>query len=204
MVVSCEEVWREISNYLEGDIEPGLHAAVEEHIRICKHCTAVMAGTKNVVTLYADERIIELPAGFDNRLRNRLEEHIRPSRGTYLGWMIAAAAALLVVGSIEVANSAPYATQELRLPHAQPGKNVPAQMVVVVSDDSKLFHTPGCRFIHDKAHERNLTASEAMQRGFTPCPRCLKKYLPDVAVFRPVTPDVGELVRYPAMAAPVH
>ena len=31
MVVKCEEVWREISNYLEGDIEPNLRIAVDEH-----------------------------------------------------------------------------------------------------------------------------------------------------------------------------
>ena len=30
MVVRCEEVWREISNYLEGDIPPELRAAIED------------------------------------------------------------------------------------------------------------------------------------------------------------------------------
>ena len=39
MVVNCEEVWREISNYLEGDIEPDLRLAMEEHIRGCQRCT---------------------------------------------------------------------------------------------------------------------------------------------------------------------
>ena len=73
MVVNCEEVWREISNYLEGDIEPGLRLAMEEHIRGCQRCTAVLDGTRNVVQLYGDERMLEVPLGFSQRLQHRLE-----------------------------------------------------------------------------------------------------------------------------------
>jgi methylphosphotriester-DNA--protein-cysteine methyltransferase len=47
----------------------------------------------------------------------------------------------------------------------------------VVSDGSKLFHVPGCAFIHDKASERTMTAKEAMQEGYVPCTRCLRQYL---------------------------
>ena len=67
MVVNCEEVWREISNYLEGDIEPGLRLAMEEHIRGCQRCTAVLDGTRNVVQLCGDERMLEVPLGFNQR-----------------------------------------------------------------------------------------------------------------------------------------
>ena len=42
MVVSCEQVWREISNYLEEDMEPGVRTSMEEHIRRCKRCTTVL------------------------------------------------------------------------------------------------------------------------------------------------------------------
>ncbi|MGB6813194.1 MAG: hypothetical protein WBE23_09870, partial [Candidatus Sulfotelmatobacter sp.] len=49
--------------------------------------------------------------------------------------------------------------------------------VVVVSDGSKLFHVPGCPFIHDKASERTTTAKEAIRDGYVPCTRCLRQYL---------------------------
>ncbi len=68
MVVTCEEVWREISNYLEGDVEPSLRLALEEHVRGCKRCAAVLEGTRNVVQLYGDERMFEVPLGFSHRL----------------------------------------------------------------------------------------------------------------------------------------
>jgi Putative zinc-finger len=38
--ISCERVWREISNYLEGETSTELRALMEEHFKGCKHCTA--------------------------------------------------------------------------------------------------------------------------------------------------------------------
>ena len=35
MVVKCEDVWREISNYFEGDLDPALKLAMEEHFAQC-------------------------------------------------------------------------------------------------------------------------------------------------------------------------
>jgi len=69
--------------------------------------------------------------------------------------------------------------------HAVPAKDIPADMVVVVSSGAKLFHAPGCRFIHDKASERTMTAKEAMKEGYVPCPRCLRQYLKTGLAQRP-------------------
>src|ERR1700687_5519110 len=103
MVVKCEEVWREISNYLDGEVSPDLHAAIDEHVSRCKNCAAVLDGTRNVVQLYGDERMLEVPLGFSHRLHRRLEGNMPGSRRGFLGWMVAAAAALIVAGSFEVA-----------------------------------------------------------------------------------------------------
>ena len=178
MVVKCEEVWREISNYLDGDIEPDLRLAMEEHIRGCQRCTAVLDGTRNVVQLYGDERMLEVPLGFSHRLQHRLDENIsRSSRRGFLGWMVAAAAAVLAAGSVEVARSSIFRRPELRSEHAQSGTGVPPDMLVVVSTAGKIFHRSGCPFIHDKARVQTLTARAAMREGYAPCIRCMKQYL---------------------------
>ena len=177
MVVNCEDVWREISNYLEGDIEPDVRAAMEEHFRGCKHCTAVLDGTRNVVQLYGDERMFEVPLGFSQRLQRRLDENMHRDRRGFLGWMVAAAAAVLVAGGFEVARSSVSSHPELRSEHAQSGAGVPPDMLVVVSSDGKIFHKSGCPFIHDKAHIQTIRAQEALRAGYTPCVRCMKKYL---------------------------
>ena len=70
--ISCEEVWREISNYLEGEISAELQARMQEHFQGCKHCTAVLDGTRNVLQLVGDATAFELPAGLSNRLYQKL------------------------------------------------------------------------------------------------------------------------------------
>ena len=177
MVVSCEVVWREVSNYLDGEVEPGLRFAMQEHIRGCKHCTAVVEGTRNVIQLYGDERMLEVPFGFSQRLHRRLDENMPATRRSFLGWMVAAAAACLVAGTIEVARSSALHIPELRSEHARPGTGVPPDMMVVVSEDGKLFHVAGCDFIHEKTQLRTITAAEAERQGYSPCVRCMKKYL---------------------------
>ncbi|MFZ0799231.1 MAG: zf-HC2 domain-containing protein [Terriglobales bacterium] len=176
MVVNCEEVWREVSNYLDGDVDPTLRVAIEEHVRGCKHCTAVVHGTRNVIQLYGDERMLEVPLGFSQRLHRRLDQNMPSSRRSFLGWMVAAAAAVLVVGTWELARSSARGP-ELRSEHAQLGTGVPPDMMVVVAEDGKLFHLAGCAFIHERDKLRTITAAEASREGYTPCVRCLKKYL---------------------------
>src|ERR1700688_5312527 len=105
MVVSCEEVWREISNYLEGEVDASLRAAMEYHLRGCKHCTAVLDGMRNVVQLYGDERMFEVPLGFSHRLHRRLEENMPGNRRSFLGWMVSVTTAGLLAGSFEPARS---------------------------------------------------------------------------------------------------
>jgi anti-sigma factor RsiW len=177
MVVSCEEVWREVSNYLDGEVEPGLRVAMQEHIRGCKRCAAVVDGTRNVLQLYGDERMLEVPLGFSQRLHQRLDENMPATRRNFLGWMVAAATACLVAGTIEVARSSALHAPELRSEHAKPGTGVPPDMMVVVSEDGKLFHVAGCEFIHEKTKLRTITAAEASRQGYSPCVRCMKKYL---------------------------
>jgi anti-sigma factor RsiW len=74
--ISCEEVWREISNYLEGEISAEMRARMEEHFKGCKHCTAVLDGTRNVVQLVGDATVFEVPAGFSNRLYRKLNRRL--------------------------------------------------------------------------------------------------------------------------------
>src|SRR5215475_6083374 len=105
MVVTCEKVWIEISNYIDDQVDPTLRAAMDEHIRGCQKCTSVLAGTRNVVQLFGDERMMEVPAGYSERLHERLEEDMPTSRRTFIGWMAAAAAGVLVAGSYEVISS---------------------------------------------------------------------------------------------------
>lgn len=183
MVVNCEEVWREVSNYLDGEVEPTLRAAIEDHVHGCTRCAAVVDGMRNVIQLYGDERMLEVPIGYSQRLHQRLDENMPSSRRSFLGWMVAAAAACLIFGTFEVTRGTFFRTPQLRSQLAEPGNGVPPDMLVVVSENGKLFHLAGCEYIHEKNKLRTVTAAEATHEGYAPCVRCLRKYL--IATTRP-------------------
>ncbi len=188
--VNCELVWREISNYIEGDVDAALRAAMDEHFGKCSRCKSVLEGTRNVIRLYSDERMIELPAGFDRRLEKRLAQRALPRWNRWLtweAWLVPVAAMALIAGGVWLMNSR-TAVQQVKSEHANAGQNIPPDLAVVVAPGTKIFHLPGCSFIHDKDNLRKLTAKEALKEGFTPCPRCLKKYLePTTAAYLPGT-----------------
>jgi hypothetical protein len=178
-VTNCEEVWREISNYVDGDVDAGLRSSMDEHFKTCARCASVLAGTRNVVALYGDERMLEVPAGFGRRLEKRLARGTPVKGSVWSGlsaWLVPVAAMALIAGGMMLTSSLTHG-HFFKSQHAEPGKGIPPDLVVVVSSGAKLFHVPGCDFIHDKASERTMTAKEAIQEGYVPCPRCLRQYL---------------------------
>ena len=74
--ISCLDVLREISNYIEGVVPADLRQRIEEHLKVCDHCTAIYDGTRNVLQLVADGETYELPAGFGDRLHQRRQSRI--------------------------------------------------------------------------------------------------------------------------------
>jgi anti-sigma factor RsiW len=70
--ISCREVWREISNYIDGDLPPDFRARMAAHLAKCSDCTALYDGIRNVVHLLNDGSLFELPLGFSARLRRRI------------------------------------------------------------------------------------------------------------------------------------
>jgi hypothetical protein len=74
--ISCVEVLREVSNYVDNDVDRELRERMEEHFKGCEHCLAVLDGTRNIVRLVGDGRSFEVPAGFSGRLRSVLAQKL--------------------------------------------------------------------------------------------------------------------------------
>ena len=90
-IVYCEKVWAEISNYIDGEVDPALRPALDEHFKTCARCASVLAGTRNVAQLYGDERMLEVPAGFGRRLEKRLAKNVTDTGRrwpTWAAWLV--------------------------------------------------------------------------------------------------------------------
>ncbi len=181
MGIKCEEVWRDISNYVEGELEPARRAAFEEHFATCRQCASVVHGTQNVVALYGDKRLFGLPSGFSERLEGRIQRQIASQRGTAYGWVLSAAAVLIfsvmVFGAGRASRNLPAPLDE----HSQPAARIPVKMVAV-NEEGKTFHLPTCSYLHGKW--KLIPAEEAVRLGYNPCIRCMKDALASASVSR--------------------
>jgi hypothetical protein len=71
-MLTCETVRRVLSDYLDGELTPSAREAFEGHLHACGQCAALRDGTRNILELAADPRAIPVPAGFGERLRQRI------------------------------------------------------------------------------------------------------------------------------------
>jgi len=74
--IKCQQVWREISNYIEGTVDQQLRSRIEEHLAECRPCTAVFEGARNMIRLVGEPCAFQVPVGFSQRLYNRMQGEI--------------------------------------------------------------------------------------------------------------------------------
>jgi len=75
--LNCQDVFREISNYLDGDLAPELKQAIEAHACGCHHCEVVVNTTRKTIELYCDGRLFALPFEVRERLHVVLRQKCR-------------------------------------------------------------------------------------------------------------------------------
>jgi anti-sigma factor RsiW len=73
--IECTEVWRQISSYLDDEVDPGLRAIMAAHFKDCAHCSAVLDGTRNVIKLVGDQRAFEISSVVSERFYEKLKDH---------------------------------------------------------------------------------------------------------------------------------
>lgn len=186
MGITCEEVWRDISDYVDDELDPKRRTALEEHFAECRNCAAVLEGTCNVIRLYRDERVLALPKGFHDRLHKRLdqrlnqrpEERIHPSRRVVLAWALTAAAAVPLGFALFSAKRIILPQPEHQRPSGSPDSPAVRGLVAVSQDaDDKVFHIPSCPYLH--GIRKFLPVEEAIREGYSPCPICIGKHKPE-------------------------
>lgn len=78
--LDCRQVWKELTNYIEGDLTQEMRDRITRHLQGCRHCTAIYDGTRNILRLLSHKESIEVPKGLSDRLFDRLMVHSREGR----------------------------------------------------------------------------------------------------------------------------
>ena len=174
MVNRCEEVWQEVSNYIDNEVDAAQRAEMDAHAAGCKHCASLLEGTRNVVSLYGDERLFTLPAGYHRRVLGKVADRIEGQRGGIYGWVMTLAAAGALAGFLLAAELPRFSAPPLRSVHSHPTVKAPARLVAVTAE-GKTYHEAGCPYIHGKVQLMNV--AQAIEQGYTPCIHCMKAAL---------------------------
>jgi predicted anti-sigma-YlaC factor YlaD len=177
MGISCQEVWKDVSDYIDDELEPLRRAALDEHFAGCRHCTALLEGMRNVIAIYRDERVLAPPDGFHDRLQQKLEKETRKSRRRFLAWSLAAAAAVPLAFAALSARKFVLPGHEVRSPATEPdGGELPDTVAISQDHDDKVYHVAGCSHLIGKV--KFLTVKEAIREGYKPCAYCIAKAKP--------------------------
>ena len=70
--MNCKSVIREISNYLDGELELASKQELEHHLELCGDCKMVVDQTKLTVDVFCDSEPVELPIDVKSRLHEAL------------------------------------------------------------------------------------------------------------------------------------
>ena len=75
--MDCNRAVKEISGYLDGDLEEGLKHSLETHLNFCNHCHAVYDSTRKTIDLYCDGKLFSLPEEVHTRLHQALKRKLQ-------------------------------------------------------------------------------------------------------------------------------
>lgn len=72
--MTCEAVIREISNYIDGDLDMDLRREIEAHLKDCEDCQVIIDQTRLTVDIFCDSELVELPEDVRRRLHQALRK----------------------------------------------------------------------------------------------------------------------------------
>ncbi len=58
--MTCKGVIREISNYIDGDLDPVVKQELERHLEHCEDCTMIVDQTRKSIKVLCDSRPVSL------------------------------------------------------------------------------------------------------------------------------------------------
>ncbi len=74
--MNCKGVIREISNYIDGDLDLAVKQELQRHLQHCGDCQMVVDQTRLTVEVFCDSQPVELPGDVKSRLHDALRRKL--------------------------------------------------------------------------------------------------------------------------------
>ncbi len=78
--MNCKTIIRELSNYLDGDLDPVAREHLEQHLKHCDDCRLVVDTTRKTIQIFCNSEPIALPSEVRSRLHAALEKRLERPR----------------------------------------------------------------------------------------------------------------------------
>jgi anti-sigma factor RsiW len=75
--LNCKGVIRELSGYIDGDLDLAMKQELERHLGHCEDCTMIVDQTKKTVEIFCDSEPVALPSDVHARLHEALRRRMR-------------------------------------------------------------------------------------------------------------------------------
>jgi anti-sigma factor (TIGR02949 family) len=74
--MKCREVIRDLSEYLDGELDPALAEDLRRHLGDCEDCGIVVDTTRRTIEMYCNMEPAPLPAEVKQRLQRAIERKL--------------------------------------------------------------------------------------------------------------------------------
>ena len=74
--MTCQEVQRELSNYLDRELPVEVCEGMQNHFSTCGRCAGLLQDMRDVVLALGDERLVDVPPGYSTRLYRKLKAQL--------------------------------------------------------------------------------------------------------------------------------
>lgn len=78
--MNCKGVIREISNYIDGDLDLAAKQELEQHLGHCTECNLVVDQTRKTVEIFCDSEPVALPETVRSRLHQAIRAKLKTKR----------------------------------------------------------------------------------------------------------------------------
>ncbi len=75
--MNCREVVRQLSDYLDGQLESALARELEQHLAACRDCRILVSTPRKTIEIYCNAEPQPLPSGIHQRLMEALRGKFR-------------------------------------------------------------------------------------------------------------------------------